>query len=320
MGVNDQITFDNNAAGKALTTNLRLSQILGAEIGLLLADRASLYGHPAIPLVGDLTGSGSDTLRHRLIGLDGYDEMAAAAAPQNEINAFNPTALSDGHVDIALVRAAISREVSDLAVLSQFGSPDVDPYKLAESTVGAFLMYFTSQVATAGASFGSSVGSASRDMDVSDFYDALFTLELANVPGPYVSILHPRQVADFQSALRSEPNALAMSSDTQSALQIKGQGSIGSYMGVELFKSSKITAGGGAKKGFMMGYGAMGYVIGRPAPFAGAAEVQMPAGVPIAIEFERSAAESLTRIVSTAYIGVSILQDSMGVLIATDAA
>ena len=184
MGVNDQITFDNNAAGKALTTNLRLSQILGAEIGLLLADRASLYGHPAIPLVGDLTGSGSDTLRHRLIGLDGYDEMAAAAAPQNEINAFNPTALSDGHVDIALVRAAISREVSDLAVLSQFGSPDVDPYKLAESTVGAFLMYFTSQVATAGASFGSSVGSASRDMDVSDFYDALSRLNWPTFPDP----------------------------------------------------------------------------------------------------------------------------------------
>lgn len=318
-GANNQITFDANAAGASLTTNLRLEQILSAEIGALLADRASLYGHPAIPLVGDLTGSGSDTLRYRLIGLDGYDEMASQTGLQAEIKEVLPESLDDAKVDIALVRAAINREVSDLAQLTQFGAPDVDPYRLAESTVGAFLMYFTSQVATAGASFSSTVGSATRDMDVSDFYDALFTLELANVSGPYVAVLHPRQVADWQASLRSEPNALSIAPATQDALMAKGQGSIGSFMGVDIFKSSKITSGGGARKGFMMGYGAMGYAIGKPSRFVGSSEVMMPPGVPISIEFEREAAKSLTRLVASAYCGVSILQDSMGCLISTEA-
>lgn len=317
-GANNQILFDANAAGAALTTHSRLAAVLTAEIGFLLADRASLYGHPAIPLMADITGSGSDTARVRLAGLDGYDTMETQSGAQAEINSINPESFDDAHVDIAVSRAMLSYEVSDLANMTQFGSADVDPYRLAASSVGSFLTYFTELVCTSMASFSSSVGSATRDMDVSDFYDALFQLELSNVDGPYLCILHPRQLADFQSSLRSEPNALSMSADTQNALGIKGQGAAGSFMGVEIFKSSKVTAGGGAKKGAMFGHGALGYAVGVPQKLVGAPEVLRPAGVPLAIEFDREARKSMSRIISSAYCGVAILQDSMGVLLATD--
>ena len=61
-------------------SSIVLSQVLHEEMGLLLADRASLEGHPAIIDVSDLTGRGSATILVPLIGLYGYDEMTAVGA------------------------------------------------------------------------------------------------------------------------------------------------------------------------------------------------------------------------------------------------
>jgi len=94
----------------------------------------------------------------------------------------------------------------------------------------------------------------------------------------------------------------------------KGQGYAGSFLGVDIFKSSKVpTANGGADRaGAMMGYGAVGMAEGAVRPIAAA-------GTVIAVEYERDSAKGLTAITGNAYFGVSLLQDSMGVSIITDA-
>jgi hypothetical protein len=105
-------------------------------------------------------------------------------------------------------------------------------------------------------------------------------------------------------------------------LAAKGQGFAGSFMGVDIYKSSKVpTANAGADRaGAMMGYGAVGMAEGSVRPIAAlGGALQFHAGTVIAVEYERDSSKALTAITGNAYFGVSILQDAMGVSIITDA-
>jgi hypothetical protein len=98
--------------------NLRLSAILHNEISLLLADRASLRNHEAIVNYGDIAGSGSETIRVPLLGVDGYDLMASTS----EGNApGSATALTYLAPEITVARYALQRGLTDLAQMTNSG-------------------------------------------------------------------------------------------------------------------------------------------------------------------------------------------------------
>jgi len=297
-----------------LSTDLRLAQMIEAEIRMILADVASIRNTSAITYLGDVAGTGSDTLQLRLAGLNGTNEMAATAEGADA----STTAMTDASVTISAARYALRRDISDLAVLSGLGN-DIDPFKLAESMVASFDAAFMSSVATAVASFSSSAGSSGVDASVDDFMDSVATLEIASVPGPYWAILHPRQLADLQESLRSESGALSYSPASAELLKIAGPGLAGEFLGVQIFQSSKITSSGGNRKGAMFGEGALGYVVGTPKPLVGAGGEVRPAGSPVVVEFARDASAALSEIVGHAYFGCAIVEDARGVLISTDA-
>ena len=46
------------------TGDLRLAEVINRFAELLLADRASIWGHPALVYLGDLSGSGSTVVKH----------------------------------------------------------------------------------------------------------------------------------------------------------------------------------------------------------------------------------------------------------------
>ena len=297
-----------------LSTDLRLAQMIEAEIRMILADVASIRNTSAITYLGDVAGSGSDTMQLRLAGLNGTNEMAATG----EGSDASTTALTDASVTVAAARYALRRDISDLAVLTGLGN-DNDPFKLAESMVASFDAAFMAAVATSVASFSSSVGTSGVDMSVDDFMDAIATLEIASVPGPFWSILHARQLADLQESLRSESGALSYSPASAELLKIAGPGLAGEFLGVQIFQSSKITSSGGNRKGCMYGENALGYVVGTPQPLVGAGGEVRPAGSPVVVEFQRDSSAALTEVVGHGYFGCAIIEDARGVLISTDA-
>ena len=264
---------------------------------------------------GDLNGSGSAQVDVPLAGLGGYDLMAAVAENASTSN----TALTDASPGITIARQALQRQISDLANLTDSVGLNVEA--LAGDMVGAAAMRFQEMLANVTDDFTSTVGTTTVDMTVDDFFDAQFTLTQASVPGgPYLCMLYPTQLTDLQSSIRAEAGALQFIPATQDMLTIKGQGFAGTFNGVELFSSSKVpTANGGADSaGGMWGPGAVGYAEGSLSPIVGAGGVQLPAGTPIMVEFERDAAGALTKIVGNYYVGVAILEDGRGVSIITD--
>lgn len=296
--------------------DLRLAKILNNEIQLLLADRFSLRTHPSIFNAGNIAGRGSSVISIPQAGLEGYDLMTAVGG---ETASASNVALTDASADITIARFALRREISDLANMTD--SVGLTAERLAADMVGGYEMAVTNAICDTIDGFTATAGTTGVDLSVDDFFSALFTLEQASVRTPYVSVLHPVQVTDLQNSIRAEGGALQYIAATQEMLAAKGQGFAGSFLGVDIFKSSKVpTANGGADRaGAMMGYGAVGMAEGSVRPISAlSGALQFPAGTVIAVEYERNSATALTAITGNAYFGVALLQDAMGVSIVSD--
>lgn len=297
--------------------DLRLAKILNNEIQLLLADRFSLRTHPSIANFGNIAGRGSSVLSIPQAGLDGYDLMSAVGS---ETSSASNVALTDASADITIARYALRREISDLANMTDSVGMNVE--RLAADMVGGYEMAVTNAICDTIDGFTATAGTSGMDLTVDDFFSALFTLEQASVQTPYVSVLHPVQVTDLQNSIRAEGGALQYIAATQEMLMAKGQGFAGSFLGVDIFKSSKVpTANAGADRaGAMMGYGAVGMAEGAVRPIAAlGGALQFPAGTVIAVEYERNSATALTAITGNAYFGCALMHDDKGVSIITDA-
>ena len=310
------ITFgqsDSTHAG--LEGDLRLSAMISQEINLLLRDVSNLRNSPYISYVGSINGLGSDTIRLRKAGLDGFDLFET---PTNEADEASVQDFTDAKVDIAVARLALMYKMTDLASMTGFGGSDIDPFRLAQSMAGSYEASFADKTADAVDDFTNIVGSASTQMSVDDFFNAIFQLEKAasnkGAIAPFAAILHPVALTELQDSLRNETgNAISYMAATQDMLMAKGAGFVGNLLGVDVYKSSYINNAAGAHLSAMFGVGALGYADGVPASLPGAGQ-SMAMGK-VLVEMERDGAKAITSIIGHAYLGLSVIDDDRGVVI-----
>tara|TARA_R110000772_G_scaffold211130_1_gene321793 strand:- start:1506 stop:2456 length:951 start_codon:yes stop_codon:yes gene_type:complete len=297
---------------------LRLSSMIEAEVRAQLADMASIRtGTDALLFAGDVAGSGSDAVTLRFAGYGAKTPMASAAEDAD----VSATSLTTATSTITVARNSLRYDITDTAVLTGLGA-DIDPFLLASSMAMSAEARFMEIICSTFTSASTSVGTATVDMSVDDFMDAIFALEIADNNGNFYAVLAPRQWADLQNSLRSESNnALAFSPAVEAAIGAKGQGYQGSLLGVEIFRSSRVqnSSPAGNKIGAMFSSGAIGYAIGTPRPLAGAGAEVRPAGTPVVVGFERDESKALTEVVGHLYCGAAIAQDAQIVKIVTDA-
>lgn len=310
------ITFgQSDSTHQALEGDLRLSAMISQEINLLLRDTSNLRNSPFISYAGSVNGLGSDTIRVRKAGLDGFDLFET---PTNEGDEASTQDFTDAHVDIAVARLALMYKITDLASMTGFGGADIDPFRLAQSMAGSYEASFADKTADAIDDFTNIVGSASTQMSVDDFFNAIFQLEKAasnkGAMAPFAAILHPVALTELQDSLRNETgNAISYMAATQDMLQAKGPGYVGNLLGVDVYKSSYVNDSAGAYLSAMFGVGALAYADGVPASLPGAAQ-SMAMGK-VLVEMERDGAKAITSIIGHAYLGLSVIDDDRGVLI-----
>lgn len=301
-----------------LTGDLRLSQMISAEIGLLLTDIANLRNSQFMTYVGSINGLGSNTIAVRKADLDGRNLMTALAENAQVSN----TALADSHVDVAVGRFSMMYQLTDLVGMTGFGPNDIDPIRLANSMAKSYEATFADKTAdTASAGFSTTTGDNGQDFSVDAFFNGIFQLEQADsqrgAVGPFALVIKPKALTELQTSLRDETsNAISMMAATAEMLKIKGpeSGFVGSLFGCEIYKSSYVNTNASAGyDNFMFSVGAFGYADGSPAPIMGAAMTQQIDKV--LIEMDRDATYALTSIIAHAYLGMSVLDANKGVLI-----
>ena len=295
--------------------DLRLQKMISQEIRLLLTDSTNLRNTPFVDFVGSINGMGSDTIRVRKAGLDGYDDFTAFSGT-TEANGVGDSPLVDAHVDVVCKRNSLAYAISDLASMTGLNSGDIDPFRIAESIANSYEALFADLTGATVAGFTTVKGTTANDLSVDVFLEAINALEAAasgvGAPGPYVAVLHPKQWADLQDdILGLSTGILQFVQASYEAISAKGSHYKGNFMGVEIYTSSYITDDGTDHTGAIFAPGAIGYATGMPAGLPGAAE-SMEMGE-VMIEMDREADKALTRIVGHAYLGMSIIDQDRGV-------
>lgn len=304
------ITFSN------LEADLRMSQVISSEIALLLKDNASLRNTGYVKYAGSINGSGSETIRMRLVGMNGYNTFTAPAA--NEDDAIADATLADAHADITVGRYLLAYSMSDLAGITSFGnSPyEIDPFNLSASIAQSYDTLFAELTAAAAAGSTGTVGTTGATMTVSTFFDAIYNLEqaanpaglAAGAPGPFYAVMHPKSLSELQSSLRSEQNNIVSQMfATEEMIKAKGQGYAGSLFNCDIFRSAHIDTDGTDNQNFMADAGALAFADGVPSIVGAAEQMQIDK---VAIELSRTPAKALTTITGHAYLGVSVIDDA----------
>ena len=297
--------------------DLRLAKMISQEIKLLLQDSTNLRNSPFLDFVGSINGKGSDTIRVRKAGLDGYNQFSAFTGA-TEDSAVSDTALTDGHADVVVKRQALAYAISDLASMTGMGGGDIDPFRIADSIAKSYDSTFAELTGVTFSAFTTIKGSSGGSNTVAHLVDAIQALEAAasgkGAPGPYVCVLHPKQWADIQDNILSlSTGVLQFVPASYEAISAKGSHYKGSFLGVEIYTSSWVANDGVDHFGAMWAPGAIGFASGMPAGLPGASET-MEMGE-VLVEIDRDATKALTRIVGHAYLGMSIIDENRGVVI-----
>ena len=305
----------HTASAGGLETDLRAASVLSQEIQLLLADRSSLRNTGALTNFGLINGQGSDTVLVRQAGLDGYDTFSAVGADGTDYTTTSN--ITDASVSLAVARYSIRRDLSDLAELTGMGSNDINPARLALSMVQEAEQAFMGLVASTIAGFGTDKGTSGSDLTVDDWFDGIRFLQGGANTGPFYALLHPTQLSDLQGSIRSEAGAIQFIQATQDMVSAKGAGFAGTFAGVDVYTSARVTTGGGDCHGGMWSAGCLTYA--EAAPVIGYGDTVSPGGSPLVVEFERDASMGVTQIVGNYYVGMAITEAARGCGIVTDA-
>jgi hypothetical protein len=310
MATVDPIRFSN------MENILRLSAMISQEINLLLKDNANLRNTPLLSYQGSINGLGTDTVRVRLAGPDGFDSMAAASSEISD-ESSNTSDLTINSADLVAARQYIIYEMSDLASMTGFGGADIDPFRIAQSIAGSYETRFAELTGLAAASFTVTAGANTTTLSVDDFFDAIFALEQADsgsgAPGPYAAVLDPKALTELQDSLRNETgNAISRMQSSMDMLQAKGENFAGNLFGVDVYRSKHVKENGSSGfDNYMISPMALGYVDGIPAGVQGSADLMSMGKV--VVEFDRRPMKASTYIVGHAYLGLGIIEDARGV-------
>lgn len=295
-------------------------ETIAAEVAghylLLLADRNALPNHPALHYGGNITGIGSNAIKVPFVGLMGYDEMATGTEGDPVAN----TGLTDNSVTVTVVQKSIVREPSDIGkIIDKQGFLRRETLALDAVVTGSNVM--RSMVANVTDNFSSVIGTSGVNMSFANMLDAVTTLEIAKVEGPYMGILHPVQWGDVRKDIATASGgAIQFYPGSQSLLDaMKGLGYKGSFIGVDWFTTTDVpTAAAGADRaGGVFGRGGVVWADGDV--FAEDPINQAVVAGKVLFERQRVVAGGTTKYAAHRYIGVSIGVDAFGVTIATDA-
>ena len=304
----------NEVYFSGLSGNARVAAILNQFVVTKLTDTASLVNHPSITQLRSMNGSGSTVVQVPVVSW-GANAMASVA----ENSTVSNTALTTTNANVTIARQALRRQISDLAQLTSAGiALDVTLENIAADMVLAYNKRVTTMIAALSSGFSSSVGSTTVDLTVANFYAAIFQLQLNSADGMFTAILHPQQINDLISSLRSETGPGQYLATSQDQVQAKGPGFRGNLFGVDIFASANVpTANAGVDYlGMMIAPGAIGVATATAAPILGGATIASQS--PILVELERDASSGSTIIVGSAFVGVAELDDLRGVGILSD--
>lgn len=240
--------------------DLGLDYIFTAErIQLELQDKLDILGMGTVPLLGDLAGSGTDTLRVTQVGSVGWSRRMASMGSETDTITASP--ITTGYVEVAIGMYGLAHEETyQQQVLSR--EPGISLEALEAMVPLSWLSTFRYLVCVEGATFATIVGGAATQLSVDDWIDLITahneTLGGEGNPG---STLAPQQMTQLVASFRTEPAFQNLAADF-AAMQKVGNMQIKpnfAGLGIDVALTDDVQQSGGAYQGFSMTPGGIGW-------------------------------------------------------------
>ena len=243
------------------------------------------------------------------------DPTADSAAAVNEATdlantAVNPTKVTftPGEVGIMYTVTDVSGRKS-LQTLPQITSRGVRAcLKKWETDATALFAGFTGNTA---------IGTSGADLSLGQFQSAIYTLEAADIPGPYVFVGHQIQISDLRTAILASGAAIWSNESVAAQRGLIGDnngntGFKGNLLGIDCFASSTCAL-------VNTNADRSGAMFRMPVDDDEGAALAIVWSKQLGVELQRDASLRATEVVLVSDYAVGEVRDAFGVQVATDA-
>ncbi len=294
-------------------SNVLSTDVLAGVYQLIAGDRSALPNHPAIFRVPAPPGS-------TVINVPEVDffGIAKLSSQTNQEDAVSDTDVTETRSQITLTRWSKRHDVSDL-----FRAVDASGLSAEQQFAIDAMMSLGSTIRDEHAKLVDDFsttqgGGAGVDATFADLLDCIESLEVAEVGGPYLAILHPLQWAQIRKDLAlNSGGAIQFNDGPQMILDaMKGLGYQGRLAGVDIYTTTDVVETGGAKGGGVFARGAIAHAVARPMADPDYPSVVL--GSDLLFEREREQSRGRTNYVSHAYMGFIEGLDNKGVTLNSD--
>jgi hypothetical protein len=243
-------------------SDLGLSFIFAAEaMQVELQDKLDMLSMGTVPLLGDLAGSGTDTLRVTNVGSIGWSRRMASMGGETDTITASP--ITTGYVEVAIGMYGLAHEETYMAqVLGRERGVSLDTLK--SLVPQAWLRTLRVQVADVVSGFGTNCGSAALAGSVDDLIDIATAFE--GTPGSMaggtpVGMVHPEQIQDYKASARNDPAFQNSVAEFAAVQAINGSQRYANFLGLgfDLHSSTDVETSGGGWDGGVWAPGAVGW-------------------------------------------------------------
>lgn len=281
---------------------------LGSAVLEQLVERQDVTNSPFAVYLGDLAGSGTDTLRIR--NGTGWGYAASFTAMSTETQAITASSITGDYDAFTVARNGLAFEASYQR--DGLNSDGINIEALAMSIVDSWRRLLLTKVCTTGAAFATNVADAAATLDVDDAialraaYEETSGFDLAVHGAPW-AMLNPVQVKHLRASIRTEsallmPDAFAQMQGIQNQAGFRMR-----FLDMDFYASDQVSLSGGDYYGFSGVRGSIGYVVMSTAniPVPSGADPQRVPQYGLLITRKTDGAQATNRVDANAWLGVA---------------
>lgn len=220
----------------------RAFEFAGPEVLQQLAEQWDPVVGGLLVRVGDVGGTGSDTLRRRWSG--GYGGQLDMTTMATETQTISASPVTGGYDDLVVAQHGLAFEQSFFRAITQNDGVTLD--FLATTVVGSVFRKIMQLLCTQIATFSTNVADANANLDVDDWINLVANLEeTEGFQGEAVSLLHPKQWTHLKAALRTEAGYV-FPAETTEFQRLRRQGGFKrEILGIPVYTSARVNLTGG---------------------------------------------------------------------------
>lgn len=240
--------------------DLGLPFMFSAErIRIELQDKLDMLNLGVVPLIGDLAGSGADTVRVTHMGSVGFSRRMSAMA--SETDTITASAITTGYTEVAIGMQGLAHEETYQGqILGR--EKGISLEELEKFFPASWLATFRYLVCVEGATFGTNIGAVTTALSIDDWIDLVTAHnETLGSTGNPSAILAPQQHTQLLASARTEPAFQNLASDFSGMQRVNQMQIHPNFLGlgIDCALTDDVVQDGGGYQGFSMTPGGIGW-------------------------------------------------------------